>query len=121
MNNTDKIIMKGLQFYAYHGALPQEQELGQKFIIDIEMFLNLQPAGSTDKLKKTIDYATVYNLVHQIVTGQKYKLIEALAENIAAIIIDKFPVLKVQVQVKKPQAPVAGSFDYLAVAIERQN
>ncbi|MBM7856026.1 dihydroneopterin aldolase [Desulfohalotomaculum tongense] len=115
----DKIIMKGMRFYAYHGALPQEQQLGQQFEVDLELFLDLKAAGKTDDLNKTVSYADVYRLVQEIITGQKFKLIESLAETIAARVIADFNVEQVNVQVRKPQAPVPGIFAYMAVEITR--
>lgn len=116
----DKIIIKGMQFYGYHGALPQEQQLGQKFVVDAILSLDLKPAGQTDQLERTVNYAEVYNLIKKIVEGQPFKLIESLAENIASDILDNFNVREVNVQVRKPNAPVPGVFDYVAVDITRQ-
>lgn len=116
----DKIIIKGMQFYGYHGALPQEQQLGQKFIVDAILSLDLKPAGQTDQLACTVNYAEVYNLIKKIVEGQPFKLIESLAETIASEILDNFNVREVNVQVRKPSAPVLGVFDYVAVDITRQ-
>ena len=116
----DKIIIKGMQFYGYHGALPQEQQLGQKFVVDVILSLDLKPAGQTDQLERTVNYAEVYNLIKKIVEGHPFKLIESLAETIATDILDNFNVREVNVQVRKPSAPVPGVFDYVAVDITRQ-
>lgn len=116
----DQIILKGLRFYGYHGALPQEQELGQQFIVDVTLSLDLQPAGLADELEYTINYATVYTLIKKIVEEINFKLIEALAETIALRLLDNFNIKMVNVQVRKPSAPVPGVFDYVAVDITRQ-
>ena len=115
----DKIIMKDMQFYGYHGVLPEEQRLGQRFVIDVELFLDLKPAGQSDDLTKTVSYADVYRLVEDIVTRSKFKLIEAAAEAVAGQLIKKFGPEKVTVRIKKPQAPIAGCFAYMAVEITR--
>ncbi|MEG6617204.1 2-amino-4-hydroxy-6-hydroxymethyldihydropteridine diphosphokinase [Peptococcaceae bacterium 1198_IL3148] len=115
----DKIIMQGMQFYGYHGALAEEQQLGQRFTVDLQLYLDLQPAGIADDLAKTVSYADVYRLVKNIIESAKYKLIESLAETIASQVLDNFAVKKVTVQVKKPQAPIPGIFDYMAVEITR--
>lgn len=117
----DKIIMKGMKFYGRHGVLPQERELGQRFEVDLELYLELGPAGRTDDLNSTVSYADVYNAVEKMVTGPSFKLIEAVAEQIASDILKTFPVRGVKVRVQKPGAPVPGSFDYMAVEIERGN
>ncbi|MBO8136993.1 MAG: dihydroneopterin aldolase [Desulfotomaculum sp.] len=116
----DKIIMKNLIFYGYHGVLPEEQVLGQEFVVDLELFLNLKPAGETDDLDTSVNYLNVYKLVHEIVTLKKYNLLEALAEKIAREILDNYPVEQINVRVKKPNAPIPGIFDYMAVEITRK-
>ncbi|AGB40473.1 dihydroneopterin aldolase [Halobacteroides halobius DSM 5150] len=116
----DKIILDGLSFYGYHGALEEENELGQKFIIDLELKCDLKEAGSTDQLKKSVNYAQVYQLVADICQNQQYKLLEALAENIAKNILQDFYLVEeILVKVKKPEAPIKGIFNYVAVEIER--
>lgn len=116
----DRIILKSMQFYGRHGVLPAEQELGQRFEIDLEMTLNLRPAGRTDDPEKTVSYAEVYRLAEEIVTGPPCRLIEAVAEKIATAVLERFPVQDVMVRVKKPGAPLPGRFDYMAVEIERR-
>lgn len=115
----DKIALYGMEFYGKHGVLPEEKALGQKFIVDVELYLSLQQAGETDYLDKTINYADVFEMVRNIVQGKTYNLIEALAENIAQEILKLYSTERVMVRVKKPQAPIAGSFDYVGVEIVR--
>ncbi|AKX93155.1 7,8-dihydroneopterin aldolase [Moorella thermoacetica] len=116
----DKIILAGLEFYGFHGNHPAEQQLGQPFIVDLELYLDLEPAGRTDALEATVNYGQVYRLVQEIVTGRPYKLLEALAAAISDGILAGFPVDEVLVRVKKPRAPLPGSFDYAAVEIRRR-
>ncbi|OIQ57012.1 dihydroneopterin aldolase [Moorella thermoacetica] len=116
----DKIILAGLEFYGFHGYHPAEQQLGQPFIVDLELYLDLEPAGRTDALEATVNYAQVYCLVQEIVTGRPYKLLEALAAAISDAILAGFPVDEVLVRVKKTRAPLPGSFDYAAVEIRRR-
>ncbi|GAB6138850.1 dihydroneopterin aldolase [Halanaerobaculum tunisiense] len=116
----DKIILDGLSFYGYHGALEEENKLGQKFIIDLELKCNLQEAGRTDQLDKSVNYAQVYQVVKQICQQEEYKLLEAVGENIASKILEKFSLVEeISVRVKKPEAPIKGILDYVAVDIER--
>ncbi len=115
----DKIILKGLEFFAYHGVMPEERTLGQKFILDVELFLDLQPAGLTDDLTRTINYAQVFETVQSIVCTRSYHLIEAVAEAVAKELLEQFPLNQVTVRVKKPQAPIPGQFAWLAVEITR--
>ncbi|MCI1823757.1 MAG: dihydroneopterin aldolase [Megasphaera sp.] len=115
----DKIILKGMHFYGYHGFFPEEQCTGQSFIIDITMTKDLTKAGYTDALTDTVDYGAVYGCIKKIVEGKPCKLIEKVAYIIADTILDEFSPSRVQVTVHKPQAPLDGPFDDVAVVIER--
>ncbi len=115
----DKIILEGMEFYGYHGARPEEKSLGQRFILDVELSLDLQPAGNSDDLDRTINYVQVFELVESIVCGPSYLLIETLAEAVAKALLEQFAAAEVKVRVKKPQAPVPGRFSWVAVEINR--
>lgn len=116
----DKIIMKNLLFYGYHGALPEEQKIGQKFVVDAELYLPLDKAGMSDDLNETVDYGAVYNVIREIMTNSRFKLIEALAEHICTNVFAVSPLIrKVVLTIKKPEAPIEGIFDYFGVTIER--
>ena len=117
---TDKIIMKDMAFFGYHGVMKEERTLGQKFIVSIELSLSLKEAGKTDDISKTVSYAEVYDKVKELVENVKFMLLEALSENIAAIILKDFQMVsEVSVEIKKPEAPIPGIFNYMAVKINR--
>lgn len=116
----DKIIMKNMCFYGYHGVLPEEKVIGQKFILDATLYLPLAKAGQSDNLNDTADYGYVYNVIKNIVTTQKFDLIECLGESICTGIFAAAPLVqKLVLTVKKPEAPINGIFDYVAIEIER--
>jgi dUTP pyrophosphatase len=105
---VDVIELGGLTFYGYHGAFSEEQRLGQRFVVDLRLGLDLAAAGTSDDLQLTVDYGQVAQTARAIVEGPPFKLIEALAEALAAAILDGHPlVARVQVRVAKPSAPVA--------------
>ncbi|SKC39840.1 dihydroneopterin aldolase [Maledivibacter halophilus] len=117
----DKIIMKNLSFFGYHGVLKEENILGQKFFVDIELYADLKKAGLSDNVKDTIHYGEVYNEVKSIVENKKFNLLEALGENIAITILDKFPkVNEICIKIRKPEAPVNGIYDYFGIEIRRK-
>lgn len=116
----DKITIKGMEFFGKHGVLPEEKSLGQQFIVDVEIYKSLQEAGSTDTLDKTVNYADVFQLVKDMVRGPALNLIETLAEKIADMILKRYEVNQVLVRVKKPQAPIPGTFAYVSVEIVRR-
>ena len=116
----DKIEMKNLGFYGYHGALPEENVLGQQFFVDVILGLDLKKAGKSDQLEDTVNYAAAYELVKFSMEGKRFKLIEALSEDIAQSLLREFPsVEEITVTIRKPQAPVRGLFDHFAVEIHR--
>lgn len=116
----DKILLNNLGFYGYHGLLKEEATLGQKFFIDMELYLSTRQAGLTDDMNKSVSYADVYELVKDIVENKRFNLLEALAENIASEVLDKFTLVEgLMVRVKKPEAPVPGIYDYFGVEIKR--
>ena len=117
----DKILMENLSFYGYHGVLPEERTLGQTFLIDAVLSLSLRQAGQTDDLRFTADYGAVYARIREIVTTERFALIEALAERICREIFDFCPLVRtVRLRVRKPRAPVAGSFDAFGVELVRR-
>ena len=118
---TDEILLEGLRFYAYHGVNPEERALGQRFTVDVVLAADLRPAGQSDDLADTVSYSAVYKVVRGIVEGEPRKLIEAVAEEIAAAILTGFPsVEQVTVTVRKPEVPMKGSMlDAAGVRITR--
>ncbi len=115
----DKILIKDMQVYAYHGALKEENVLGQSFYISLELAKSLKAVGLTDDLTKGVSYADVYKLVEDIATKNTFKLIETLAETIAKEVLKNFDIESIKVLIKKPQAPIPGKFDYVGIEIER--
>ncbi len=116
----DKIIMKNMSFYGYHGVLPEENRLGQKFFVDVILFLDLKKAGTLDLLTHTVNYGLAYDIVKASVETKQFKLIEALAEDIAQSLFSHFAAVdELSVEIRKPQAPVKGIFDYFGVEIQR--
>jgi dihydroneopterin aldolase len=116
----DKIIVKNIKAYGYHGALTEENILGQNFYADVILYKDLQKAGLTDDLNKSISYVDVYYDVEDIIKNKRFKLIEALAEMIAHTLLVKYSIKKVKVKIRKPSAPINGNFDYVGVEITRE-
>jgi dihydroneopterin aldolase len=116
----DKIILKGISFYGYHGTSEIEKRKGQRYYIDIEMILDLEKAGRSDELSKTLDYKQAYVLVKKIQGSKKYRLLEALAEDTAGALLNKFrEINEITVKVRKPRPPVGGLMEYAEVEINR--
>ncbi len=107
-NNLDVIRVYGMIFFAYHGVNESERELGQRFEVDAEVFLNTRRAGKTDSLRDTVNYVEIYRIVEEIILENEYRLIEAIAEDIAQAVLERLPVEAVQVRVRKPHVPIPG-------------
>lgn len=116
---SDKIILKGLRFYGRHGCLKAELELGQWFVVDLEMTMDLAKAAASDALDDTLSYAEVYERVKAVVEGPSFALIEALAQAVIKACFTFSQIESVKVLLKKPQAPLGGPLDYAAVELTR--
>lgn len=117
----DKIVIKNLEIFAYHGVFPEEKKQGQTFIVTAELYLDLNAAGTEDDLSKTVNYASVCETIEHVMLDEKYDLIEAAAENIASTILLNYePVESVRVIISKPQAPIDMTFDTVYVDITRK-
>ncbi|HUT73335.1 MAG TPA: dihydroneopterin aldolase [Armatimonadota bacterium] len=116
---TDRIRLVNMSFYGYHGVHSEERRMGRKFYIDVELALDLGPAGRADDLSRTVDYAQVYALIREIEAAKQYALLEALAEDIARRLLERFPAQEVVVRARKSEVPVGGVMDYVEVEITR--
>ena len=119
MGSLDRVALRGLRGFGRHGFLPAEQEIGQPFIVDVDLGLDTRAAADTDDLHHTVDYAQVANAVIALVEGEPVKLIETLAERIAAECLAQPTVQTVGVTVHKPSAPVTVPFQDVSVTITR--
>jgi len=117
---VDKILLKDIKLYGYHGVLEKEREKGQYFYVDIEIFLNLEPAGITDDLGNTVDYSKVYDIIKDINQKNKFRLIESFAHKISEELLSTFDKIEtVVVKIRKPDAPIDGDFGWVGVEIKR--
>ncbi len=115
---NDVIRIKNASFYAYHGVFADEQNMGGKFEVDVEIHADLSPGINQDSLKKTIDYEKLYTVMQTVVTSRKYYLLETLADSILKQIIREFPQIEsLTVRVRKPHPPIKGVVDYVEVEV----
>ncbi|HHY05932.1 MAG TPA: dihydroneopterin aldolase [Clostridia bacterium] len=119
MSEPDKIELKGMRFYGYHGVEKEEKTLGQWFEIDVMIWGDFSEALFTDKVESAVDYSQVYDMTREIVEGESVNLLEHLAFRIMNSILPLPLVEKILVRVKKPQAPVKGPLAYAGVEIVR--
>lgn len=117
----DRMRLKGMEFYGYHGVFPEENKLGQRFVVDLELALDLTPAARSDDLAQTVNYADVHETVKRVVEGPPCRLIETLAHKIASEILATYTIInEATVAVTKPHPPLDIRFDGVTVEIRRR-
>ena len=104
----DWLRLKGLDLYAYHGTEPWENQVGRRFVIDVELGVDLTASGQSDKIKDTVDYQRVYEAVRSVVKGSTFQLIERVGWRVMEELFARFEVQAVRVRVSKPEAPIGG-------------
>lgn len=115
----DKIVVKNMIFYAYHGVFDAERELGQLYEVDVELFLDLRSIGLADDLDLTINYVDVYTIVKELAEEREFHLVEGLAEAIAQQLLASYDLAAVVVRVRKPHVPIGGITGGVEVEIQR--
>jgi dihydroneopterin aldolase len=118
---TDRIFINDLRFYGFHGVFAEEAALGQRFRVDVTAELDLSEAGRSDDLTKTVHYGEMATRIETIGRTHRYKLIEALAEAMAADLFATYPPIdRLTIRITKPEAPVQLTTGVIAVEIERE-
>ena len=117
---SDRIILDAMVFHGTHGVYEEEQRTPQPFEVDVELRMNLQPAGLADDLALTVDYSRVFDTCRQIVESTRFNLVEALAEAIAQEILAGFPADEVTVRVRKPRVKLGGTLRSAGVEVRRR-
>ena len=117
--STDRIELRGLRVFARHGVLDTERRSGQEFLIDAVLWLDTRPAAASDDLTKTVDYGALASRLARLAEEPPVRLIETLAERLAADCLSEPLVAEVEITVHKPQAPIAHPFGDVAVVIRR--
>lgn len=116
----DKIIIRSLRLFAYHGVNEEEKINGQDFVIDLTAYLDLSRACESDDLNDTVSYAKLIKTVRRVFTAEKYDLLEKCAGVIADAVLSEYSEIgEVIVKVMKPDAPISADFGYVAVEITR--
>ncbi len=117
----DKIFIEGLSVFAHHGVHPEEAALGQRFIFDVALRLDLAPAGRSDHLAETVDYSAVMTRITQVAEARRCRLLETLAEEIVKDLLATFPLVQsVRLRIHKPAAPIRGQFTSVGIEIVRE-
>ncbi|BCW94706.1 MAG: dihydroneopterin aldolase [Fimbriimonadales bacterium] len=117
---SDQIIVQGIEFYAYHGVPDAEQQIGHRYRVDLVADIDLREAGRTDDLRHTVSYGELARLVIQIGTSQQRRLLESLAEQMCAAILERFPTIqRVELFIAKRLPPTGTITELAGVKITR--
>ena len=117
---TDTIFVTGLSIHARHGVMDHETEVGQRFVIDLELYTDLSEPSRTDRLADTVSYAEVVATTTSAFKNTNYKLLERAAGAVADAILSHFPRIRaVKITVHKPHAPIAAIFDDVGIMLTR--
>jgi 7,8-dihydroneopterin aldolase/epimerase/oxygenase len=117
---SDTIFVNGLVLHAYHGVMPHEAKVGQPFVLDIVLDIDLVEASRSDMLKHTVSYEQLVKTASEAFGARRYRLVEAAAGAIADAVLDRYRLVRsVRVTVRKPHAPIAATFDDVGVTITR--
>ncbi|MBC7231137.1 MAG: dihydroneopterin aldolase [Actinobacteria bacterium] len=110
-----KIVIFGLEVFAYHGCTPEEKERGQRFLLDLEVEYDAREAVEADDLSRAVDYDRLAAEVHDLAARERYDLIETLAAEIGAHVMRTTPARRALVRVRKPEAPLSREMDWVGV------
>ena len=114
----DVILLEGIQVPAALGVTAAERRVRRPVTLDLEVARDLRAAGRSDSIRQTIHYKRIFEIVEDVASNQKHKLVEALADRIARAVLGKFPADAVTVTVRKP-TPIAGVLQFAGVRITR--
>ena len=116
----DRIYIKDLEVFANHGVYPEENKLGQKFVISADLSVDVRMAGLTDELEYSVNYGEVSHTIQDFLQKHTFKLIEAAAEGLAAELFCKYPLIRaLRLEIQKPWAPVGLQLRTVSVEIRR--
>ena len=117
---SDAIFVNGLVLHAYHGVMPHEGKVGQPFVLDLVLEIDLSEASRTDQLKHTVSYELLVRTASEAFCARRYRLVEAAGGAVADAVLDRYPqVRSIRITVRKPHAPIAATFDDVGVTITR--
>ena len=114
------MFLHGIEAHGHHGVFEVERREGQRFVVDVDWWLDAANVATTDRLADTICYQRLYEAVVAEIGGQRWNLIESLAEHLSMRLLERFPrILALKVVIHKPDAPIGGTFADVGVAVQR--
>ncbi|WP_449255235.1 dihydroneopterin aldolase [Bosea sp. (in: a-proteobacteria)] len=118
MSETGQILIEQLDIYAYHGFFSEEERLGQRFVIDLVLDVDLRAAAASDRLADTVDYGRAVAIVSEVFTARRYQLLESAARAVALALFEAFPpITAVAVTLRKPAPPIPATLGSVGVKL----
>lgn len=112
------IELAGLELHGYHGVLDEEREHGQRFLVDVWLELADASSGATDRIEDAVDYRNVVAAIREVSDARAYHLLEAFSAAVAETLLERFPLARVRVRVRKPDVRLELPVDHAAVEVE---
>jgi dihydroneopterin aldolase len=119
MSDLARITLADIGVVGHHGYHAAEKELGQRFELDVELYVDIAAAAESDALADAVNYEDVYRLVERVMHEDRYSLLEALATDIVNSIYNDFEVEGVTVRIRKPSVPHCPSLSHVEIEVER--
>jgi dihydroneopterin aldolase len=119
MSELARITLADIGLVGHHGYHAAEKELGQRFELDVDLWVNIDAAGASDDLVDAVNYELVYSLVEKTVREDRFSLLEALATDLVESIFEEFEVEGVAVRVRKPSIPNCPNVGYVEIEVNR--
>ena len=116
------IELRGVELYGFHGVLETERQHGQRFLVDLDLELDdrvAQTAAASDSIEDAVDYRDIVDAVRDVSDARAYMLLEAFAAALAEMLLERFPLARVRVRVRKPDVVLASPVEHAAVVVER--
>ena len=118
-DNLATMRLKRMSFYGHHGVSEAEKEIGGRYEVDCEYGIDIKPAARSDLLNDTVDYTKIYSMIEDIVTGNRFNLVEALAQRIADTLVGTFGFTRLAIRVRKINPPIEGNIESFEIEIAK--
>lgn len=116
----DKITLRNMKFFGFHGCEDFEKSKGQAFEIDAELYIDTRAAGQSDKLVDAVNYAEIFGKIKKVMENERYDLLERVAERVSEKILEDVRIQSIILRVRKPAVPLQGFLDCVELEIARE-
>jgi 7,8-dihydroneopterin aldolase/epimerase/oxygenase len=114
------VELLGIELHGHHGVLERERSEGQRFLIDVWLEPSSDAAARTDQIEDAVDYRDSVSIVREVSDARTYRLLESLATAVADAFLERLPVARVRVRVRKPDVRLELPVEHAAVSVERK-